>query len=96
LGLPSTIEETALAVQALAGEEGSAGGVERGVGWLTEAVEAGAQDAATPLGLYFARLWYYERLYPVIFAAGALGRSREHSPTSAPEPSSSPPHFPAA
>jgi hypothetical protein len=26
----------------------------------------------TPIGLYFARLWYFERLYPLIFAVGGL------------------------
>jgi hypothetical protein len=29
---------------------------------------------ASPIGLYFAKLWYYERLYPLIFATAALGR----------------------
>jgi squalene-hopene/tetraprenyl-beta-curcumene cyclase len=29
----------------------------------------------TPIGFYFAKLWYYERLYPLIFTVGALGRA---------------------
>jgi hypothetical protein len=27
-----------------------------------------------PIGLYFADLWYSEKLYPSIFSAAALGR----------------------
>jgi squalene-hopene/tetraprenyl-beta-curcumene cyclase len=29
-----------------------------------------------PIGLYFAKLWYYERLYPPIFAVSALAKLR--------------------
>jgi hypothetical protein len=46
--------------------------VERGARWLIEATAGGAETAATPLGLYFARLWYYEELYPVVFALAGL------------------------
>jgi squalene-hopene/tetraprenyl-beta-curcumene cyclase len=28
----------------------------------------------SPIGFYFAKLWYYEELYPVIFTVGALQR----------------------
>ena len=28
-----------------------------------------------PIGFYFAKLWYYERLYPLVFAVAALGRA---------------------
>lgn len=30
-----------------------------------------------PIGFYFAKLWYYEKLYPVIFTVAALARARE-------------------
>ncbi len=55
-----TIEETALAV--------SATGDERGLRWLTERTDM----TAAPIGLYFAKLWYYEKLYPLIFTVAAL------------------------
>ena len=29
---------------------------------------------AAPIGLYFAHLWYYEELYPLIFTTGAFGK----------------------
>jgi squalene-hopene/tetraprenyl-beta-curcumene cyclase len=27
-----------------------------------------------PIGFYFAKLWYFERLYPLIWTTGALGK----------------------
>ena len=36
----------------------------------------GASPPPAPIGLYFAKLWYYEKLYPLIFAAGGLARQR--------------------
>jgi len=29
----------------------------------------------SPIGFYFAKLWYYEKLYPIIFTVGALNRA---------------------
>lgn len=55
-----TIEETALAV--------SVTGDERGMRWLSERTDM----TASPIGLYFAKLWYYEKLYPLIFTVAAL------------------------
>jgi len=72
-GVPSSVEETALAVEALAGtSHGEA--TARGARWLIERVESGAWREPAPIGFYFARLWYHERLYPLIWAVGALGR----------------------
>ena len=47
----------------------------RGVHWLGERTQEGTRLEPTPLGLYFARLWYSERLYPRIFATAALERA---------------------
>ncbi len=74
LGAPSTMEETALAVEALADDPTSGENVPRGAQWLVRAVEAERWREPAPIGLYFARLWYFERLYPLVLAAGALGR----------------------
>jgi squalene-hopene/tetraprenyl-beta-curcumene cyclase len=71
---PASIEETALAVTALAGVAEARAAVERGVDWLIAETEAGRVTPAAPIGLYFAKLWYFERLYPLIFLAGALER----------------------
>lgn len=76
-GAPSSIEETSLAVQALAGDKaGSREEIRRAVEWLISATDRGRQTPVTAIGLYFARLWYYEELYPLIFATGALIRAR--------------------
>ena len=72
-GGPSSVEETALAVAALTGTAEVAA-VESGARWLTERVLSGAWREPAPIGFYFAKLWYSERLYPLIFTAAALGR----------------------
>jgi squalene-hopene/tetraprenyl-beta-curcumene cyclase len=55
--------------------------VDRGVAWLVNAVESGALINPSPIGFYFAKLWYFERLYPIIFSVAALGRACRHSLT---------------
>jgi squalene-hopene/tetraprenyl-beta-curcumene cyclase len=58
-----SIEETALAVEAT--------GDPRGKAWL----EANAGSwRPSPIGLYFAKLWYSEKLYPIIFTVAALSK----------------------
>lgn len=71
-----SIEETALAVQALAAVLPARDAVSRGVDWLIEKTSAGREFPASPIGLYFARLWYFERLYPLIHVAAAFERAR--------------------
>lgn len=73
---PSTVEETALAVSALAFRSGAAEAVMRGTRWLLERTEGGTEYAAAPIGFYFARLWYYERIYPRAWTVEALARVR--------------------
>ena len=64
-GLASSIEETGLALSALAGTDPAA--LARGEAWLQTAIGDGAYTPS-PIGFYFARLWYFERLYPIIFS----------------------------
>lgn len=45
----------------------------RGVEFLIESVQLGQHRVAWPIGFYFAKLWYHEALYPLIFAVTALG-----------------------
>ena len=47
-----------------------------GLAWLVQQVEAGGLYQPTPIGFYFAKLWYFEKLYPIIFTVAALGRAR--------------------
>ena len=96
---PSSIEETALAVEALAhvkrvvslsldaaGAASSAAlslaalvdlacvesAIDRGAAFLIHATECGTQFDPVPIGFYFAKLWYFETLYPLIFTVAAL------------------------
>ena len=50
--------------------------VQRGLEWLIGRIEAGGLYEPTPIGFYFAKLWYFEKLYPIIFTVAALGRAR--------------------
>ena len=45
----------------------------RGVEFLLQSVRDGHHRVSWPIGFYFAKLWYHERLYPLIFATAALG-----------------------
>lgn len=85
--LPASVEETALAVEALAvlddldSDEFKEFPVQsimharrNGVNWLLTQIENGKWIQPSPIGLYFAQLWYYEALYPVVFTVAALNR----------------------
>jgi squalene-hopene/tetraprenyl-beta-curcumene cyclase len=70
---PSSIEETALAVHALVGAgDDEMTAAARGMAWLTRHTDQGRRFEASPIGFYFAKLWYFEKLYPLIFTVGAL------------------------
>ena len=77
-GVPPSTEETAVALHALASinfdRERCDAAIERAVRWLASRLEEEIEPA--PIGFYFANLWYFERLYPLIFAAGGLGAAR--------------------
>lgn len=49
--------------------------IERALGWLMRAVQEGRHQQPEPIGLYFARLWYYENLYPLVFTVSTLGQA---------------------
>jgi squalene-hopene/tetraprenyl-beta-curcumene cyclase len=81
-GGETSVEETAVAVEALlaaAKEQGSGPAVEtvldEALVWLVSAVAAGRHREAAPIGLHCGRLWYDERLYPLVFAVAALGQA---------------------
>ncbi len=79
----ASIEETALAVEALSAVLGSPtaaapetrAALARGVSWLLDRLEDGTWLSPAPIGFYFAKLWYFERLYPLLFTTGALRRA---------------------
>ena len=78
--VPSSIEETAVAVSALASmlptqRPLGAEACRRGLRWLEASTEGFRSFPASPIGLYFARLWYAEDLYPLILAVDGLARA---------------------
>lgn len=90
-GVVSTIEETALALETLAAcihqqrQESLWSdsefsqiriAIRVGLTWLFTATDAGTSFAASPIGFYFAKLWYFEKLYPIVFSVAALNRTR--------------------
>jgi len=79
-GTSSTLEETALVVETLCSLPSGYGLPEEvipaGVHWLISAVERLAWAQPSPIGFYFAKLWYYERLYPLVFTIAALRQAR--------------------
>ncbi len=72
---PATIEETAVALQAL-GAVSSLQPLGSSLQWLLAATHHGTHFPTAPIGLYFARLWYHEQLYPVVWTLGALEAAR--------------------
>jgi hypothetical protein len=67
-GVPGSIEETSLAVSALAAHHEEA--CLKGIGWLGKQQNLNP----SPIGLYFSLLWYDEKLYPLVYYTEALGR----------------------
>jgi squalene-hopene/tetraprenyl-beta-curcumene cyclase len=78
-GVATSVEETCHAIRALTAAAPlctppDAGGppadfvaaVRRGTRWLMRTTQSGHRIDAAPIGLYFARLWYWERLYPLV------------------------------
>jgi squalene-hopene/tetraprenyl-beta-curcumene cyclase len=76
-GVPSSIEETGLALAAVS-RHSPVDAISRAVQWLVAATDEGHRTPPSPIGFYFARLWYYEQLYPLVFALRGL-RAAAHS-----------------
>ncbi len=76
-GVAPTIEETALAIDALcASRSADQMAIDKGVQWLIDATRNGTHFPASAIGLYFSKLWYSEELYPIVFTHTALSRAR--------------------
>ena len=89
-GGPGSIEETGAALEALVAYAGTIDGggpemltvynlaITRGAAALLRLSAGGTEFPPAPIGLYFARLWYYEKLYPRIAAVAALRAIRRY------------------
>lgn len=54
----------------------------RGLAFLNDAVQKGKHQDPWPIGFYFAKLWYHERLYATVYSVAAIGTALsvfEHS-----------------
>ena len=75
---PSSVEETALAVEALLAAPSDPRRqpvLEAGLQWLVRAVEESRHRQPAAIGLHLARLWYCEKVYPLAFTVSALGQA---------------------
>jgi len=70
-GTPGTIEECSLAISALTARSNEA--CLKGFEWLENEYNKNGLRS-NPIGLYFAMLWYDEKLYPLIYYVEALRR----------------------
>lgn len=52
--------------------------IERGLDYLHQRHQAGTLTQPEPIGLYFSRLWYSEKLYNLTFTLHALNAARTH------------------
>jgi squalene-hopene/tetraprenyl-beta-curcumene cyclase len=76
---PPSLEETSVTMQALAAmpaNDSLQQTLGRGADWLLVTTRDGTHFPSSPIGLYFARLWYHERLYPILWTLGALKAAR--------------------
>lgn len=80
---PASLEETAVALHALCLSGSSPSALRSSLDWLLKATHHGTHFPSAPIGLYFARLWYHERLYPVIWTLQALKTARQRLPEAA-------------
>ena len=75
---PVSLEETAVALHAFSHDRSADALVrlQQATAWLLTATCHGTHFPSAPIGLYFAQLWYHERLYPVIWTLQALKSAR--------------------
>ncbi|MCA9080598.1 MAG: squalene--hopene cyclase, partial [Planctomycetaceae bacterium] len=78
-GAPSSVEETALATEILLSDRESIDHACGGLDWLLKRIDEGRWTEPSPIGFYFFKLWYFEKLYPMIWTVAALRRAVERA-----------------
>lgn len=76
----SSIEETAVALEGIMSNtdtSDASASIMSGLVWLCNAIESRHHHVSQPIGFYFARLWYHEKLYPLVFSLSALKKGLE-------------------
>jgi len=79
MSIQGTVEETSLALSALNASNTEA--CSAGFSWLENEIRINGLHSS-PIGLYFAALWYDEELYPLVFYLEALRRHLTSMPAS--------------
>ncbi len=75
LSVPGTIEETSLAISALI-QTGNTNSLQNGLDWLDQYYQKNGLKSAA-IGLYFASLWYDEKMYPLTAYLETITRALE-------------------
>ena len=84
-GVESKATLTGKALSALAGyADTPKAAMERAVDYLLKRHDEGTLLKNEPIGLYFARLWYSEELYPLIFVLDGLKKYKKTAPLQLP------------
>ena len=71
-GTAGSLEETSLALNALVSSGHNEEQIEKAFQWLIRETKEGTEFKARPIGLYFASLWYDEKMYPLVYTAAAV------------------------
>ncbi len=71
-GTPSSVEETAVAAEILLSCEPEHVATRRGLAWLLDCIDEDRFAETSPIGFYFAKLWYFEKLYPLVWITSAM------------------------
>jgi len=84
-GSPSSVEETSVATEILLSIDPGHAATRRGLAWLLDCIEQDRFAETAPIGFYFAKLWYFEKLYPLVWIVSAM-KEACHSAASADGP----------
>jgi len=81
---PSSIEETALALDALCSNvehlndsDTIIQSINSGTECLIALTRQGTHFPPSPIGFYFAKLWYHEKIYPIAWTVSAFGKASQ-------------------
>jgi squalene-hopene/tetraprenyl-beta-curcumene cyclase len=79
----SSVEETAMAVEALLAAPPDprwSAVLEGGLQWIVRAIQESRHRQTAVIGLHVARLWYCDKIYPLVFSVSALGQAVKRLP----------------
>ena len=78
-GNATSFEETGLALEAIASLKQNKitfRSMEKALEWYSKTLDNDPQMTPSPIGFYFAKLWYFEALYPIVFSLAGLNKMK--------------------